>query len=468
MINAITPVRRAVIVLDQACGELRADDTELLGLDLWPTARNALSLASSEGLEVILAAPTDLSAEAVSGLSGWMSGLRVAPILPGLRFGAGSRDLAGLSAADPATALVSADRRLRGEAARAGFQPAPHVALLPMMMRGEVPQAVRMVGPREVLARLALTSGLVPMHFQPSHTGDWALIALVAGDTLTAAVIARVGMSMLPYDTMAEDLVWARIDEASAETRKALDRRRILHAEPGQVLIALSPNEDVQALHLHGAHGHTELLVPSPELLRPAVLDSVANESIDAGALPEDIVETVPKPVIDPRILRILRASCPVITASYQSDLDRYTGVTPLDAAGAIASRHSAHPHNKRAEAQLLVDLQAIGYCAYRHDFTHAGQTHSNIIADLPGCGVLRIRPEVLERYRRILRDKPLPQPLEQPKCTSSPARDGSSVQTCGRCPTPSCGTGSRQSFACAPGIPGGRRSALSPASARI
>jgi hypothetical protein len=31
---------------------------------------------------------------------------------------------------------------------------------------------------------------------------------------------------------------------------------------------------------------------------------------------------------------------------------------------------------------------------------THAGQTHSNILADLPGTGLFHIRPEVLEHYR--------------------------------------------------------------------
>jgi hypothetical protein len=100
------------------------------------------------------------------------------------------------------------------------------------------------------------------------------------------------------------------------------------------------------------------------------------------------------------------------VTASYTADLDRYTGVTPLDAAGPIVSRHSAHPDNKRAEAALIADLRAMGYCPWRHNFVHAGATHSNIIADLPGLGRLRIRPDILDRYLRILRDAgPLPPP---------------------------------------------------------
>jgi hypothetical protein len=45
-----------------------------------------------------------------------------------------------------------------------------------------------------------------------------------------------------------------------------------------------------------------------------------------------------------------------------------------------------------------------MGYCAHRHTFTHAGATHSNIIADLPGSGHARIRPQILKQFRDILR----------------------------------------------------------------
>ncbi len=357
--------------------------------------------------------PTDLNTEAVTGLSGWIDGLTVAAISPDLVFSISGDTFSSLSEAEPGTALVSADRRLRGEAAKAGLQPAPHAGLLPMMMRGEAPEAVRMVGPREVLTHLGLSDNVIPMQFQPANGKAWALIALVTGDIQTSAVIKGVKMNPLPYDPMTEDLVWARIDEDTAQAREVLAKRKILHAEPGQVLIALAPGEDAQALHVHGAHGHSELLMPSPQLLKPAIRDSLDNDAIDPRSLPTDIIEPVKKIVIDPKILRILRPACTVVTASYESDLNRYTGVTALDANGPIVSRHSAHPDNKRAETQLLKDLSAIGYCAHRHNFTHAGQTHSNIIADLQGTGIFRIRTEILERYRKILRANPLPGSLK-------------------------------------------------------
>lgn len=413
MATPIEPITRAVIMLDQSSGELREEDGELLGLDLWRETCSAFSATGATGLEVILAIPTDLDANAITGLSGWMEGLTVASISPDIAFSDAGDSLYGLSEADPSTAFVSADRRLRGEAAKVGLQPAPHVAVLPMMKRGEAPEAVRMVGPKEVLTRLGLSKDVIPMQFQPANGKEWALIALVAGDIQTSAVIKGVKMNPLPYDPMTDDLVWARIDEDNAEVREELAARTILHAESGQVLIALAPDESAQALNMHGSHGHSELLIPSPNLLRPAIRESLDSDAIDPRSLPEEIFEPVKKIVIDPKIWRILRPDCSVVTASYEDDLNRYTGGEALDTNGPIISRHSAHPDNKRTEAQLLKDLNTIGYCAYRHNFTHAGQTHSNIIADLPGTGLFRIRPEILERYRRILRVNPLPKPLK-------------------------------------------------------
>ena len=42
--------------------------------------------------------------------------------------------VAGLSDDEPATAFVTADRRMRGEAQAAGMAPAPHAALLPALL----------------------------------------------------------------------------------------------------------------------------------------------------------------------------------------------------------------------------------------------------------------------------------------------------------------------------------------------
>ena len=422
----MTPVTRAIIVLDQTSGTLREDAGHIVGLDLHPSLHDQASALA--GMEIIVAVPGLAAAGEATRLSNFVpDGLRLIPLGP-LAY---SEKLASIGPGDAATALVSADRRLRGEAKSAGLVPAAHPALLPMLARGEVPRAARIAGPREVLERFALTANAVPLQFQPAAEG-WALFALMAPAHMADA--AALGLSVFPldYDPATEDLVWARLDPGAARGHdhgsagrvttlaevlaESLAGRSIVYAEPGQVLIALKPDESAHVLHLHGGHGHAEFLAPDPGLLQPPAREADAFELPDVGRLPE-ILEAVE---LDPKLRRLIelaRPRCAVVTSQYVRDLDRYSGVTPLDAAGTIVSRHTAHPDNKRAEAALLSDLSAMGYCPWRHDFVHAGVAHSNIIADLPGLGRFRIRPDILERYLRLLRDAgPLPPPSRWPR----------------------------------------------------
>ncbi len=102
----MTPITRAIIVLDQTSGTLREDDGRLLGLDLAPALQDPAT--SLSGVEIVLAIPgaDELpGADTLSGIA--RAGLRILPLGP-LTYG-----LQGLSGGDPATALVSADRRLR-------------------------------------------------------------------------------------------------------------------------------------------------------------------------------------------------------------------------------------------------------------------------------------------------------------------------------------------------------------------
>lgn len=400
-------IERAIVLLDQASGALRTEDDVVLGLDLRPDMRAA---ADAAGINVTVAVPgMPDSGFAGEDLSDFAGGHHVLP-LPDLTYsgGGGFSGMTGLTEADPATAFVTADRRLRGEALAAGMAPAPHAALLPLMAGGKDLRAARVAGVKGVLERLHARGGVVPMHFQPvpGNTGEWALIAIFTREALVGAVLDQLSVLPLDFDAKTDDLVWARIDGSSMEVHEALMGRRILYSEPGQVLIALQPGESAEALHIHGGHGHSELLVPDPGLMQvPASADG-------ASFAPDPLEVADSNPILEPvvmspwirRILQWHRPHCDQVTADYDSDLARYCGDAPLDASGTIASRHSAHPDNKRAEAALLSDLRSMGYCAHRHDFIHAGRSHSNIIADLPGAGYARIRPEILARYLEILR----------------------------------------------------------------
>lgn len=411
----VEKITRAIVLLDQASGALREDDDEVLGLDLRPEVEAA---AQASGIEVTIGLPG-------VARTGYRAGLDFGSFAGGLPVvalgdrsyltGDGLPGLSALGPDEPATALVTADRRLRGEARAAGLHPAPHASLLPMLAAGRDVRAARISGVRGGLERLAAKGGVIPMQFQPvpGDGPDWALFALLTAEAMVTAVLDRLTVVPLDYDHMTDDLVWARIDTASAEVRDALQGRRILFAEPGQVLLALSPDEDAEALHIHGGHGHAELLVPDPGLMRAPVRedDGFAARDLPVIADTDRFLEPVHSHPWDVKIRRGIRPRCSDVTGEYEADLARYSGDAPLDAGGAIVSRHSAHPDNKRAEAALLKDLRAMGYCAHRHDFTHAGRTHSNIIADLPGRGHLRIRPDILERYREILRHPVIERP---------------------------------------------------------
>ncbi|WP_353828164.1 M28 family metallopeptidase [Agromyces sp. SYSU T0242] len=404
------PITRAIVVLDHTAGTLRDTDGRLVGLDLTAPAEDALSRAAADGVELTLAVPVSRAAGVDDALPRTLRGLPIVPIRP-LRHGVarGALRAAGHAAAGR-TALVSADRALRGEAATAGLMPVAHPALLPLLARGAEPRPARVSGARAGLERLTARGDVVPMHVQPTPGGsDWAVIGLFTDDRLGEAAELGLAVRPLEYDASTHDLVWLR-PEGDGGARAAVDPHRVLYAESGQVLVALAPDEDVESLQVHGRHGHTEFLAPDPGLLRPPSSGEPVLEA-DPERLPSEIFEPVRIDPVLRRLIRWTRPRCGDVTAHYGADLDRYTGVAPLDAAGPIVSRHVAHPDNARVQSQLLADLRAMGYCAFRHDYVHGSATRSNIIADLPGTGLLRIRPEIERRIRRILADPP-PRPL--------------------------------------------------------
>jgi len=395
MATKIPPIERAVVVLDQLSGALRTGDSgQTAGLDLWWDPRDQSS--GLRDLEVIFAVPEG-AADLSGGLDQFAEGLQIVPVAPGRSI---VLDASPLSPGARPTALVSADRKLRGAAAEAGLYPAPHPALLSLMMSGELPAAARITGRYDQIIRLAASHELIPLHFQPvpDSSSRWALIALASAGILTGAALDGLGVTPLPYDPMTHDLVWIRVDgHNKEEIREHIADRQILFSEPGQILLALGPGDDAEAIDAHGEHGHRELLIPSPELLRAPIVSAADRPALAPWPVRPEILIPVDRPVLRP-----LLPSCATVTASYEQDLNRYTGVTALDSTGPVNSRHIAHPGNARVETQLLKDLQAIGYCAVRHNFVYAGKTYSNLIADLPGTGTHRIRPEILKRYKEI------------------------------------------------------------------
>lgn len=407
-------IRRALVLVDHAAGDLRLDADEVRGIDLWPATEAALD--SVQSASALAGATVDVtlvargSDEWSEALNDWVSGADLA-----VSGESGSQET-NMAADGPAVgppagdvAVVTADRRLRGDVAITGMQPVPHVALLPLVVEGQTPRCVLMTGSRDALVAASRSGTTVPMSFQ--STGDkWTLIAVVDRAVLQAAAAGEVDLTVLPCDPLVDDVAWVRPgDPQGHDVDQLFAGARILHVETDQVLIALGPEDDIDDFHVDGAHGHTEFLALDPHLLDPpakpgseASLEGLAMfQAADAQGQP--IIEHVKQIVLSPVVLKRLFPSCSAVTTHYESDLDRYTGVTALDADGTIESRHISHLDNKRVESQLMRDLRAMGYCPWRHTFTHNGQTHSNIIADLPGRGIFKLARPILERYRKIL-----------------------------------------------------------------
>lgn len=410
-------ISRTIVVLDQASGTLRVDDDAAwIGIDLNPAVSHWLQEQAGRGPETVIVVPNAPDGGAAAALADVdvdrMGQLARAAGVTQVRSGTGALgDLPGPAAAttpphgadDTRTAFVCADRAVRGRARGLGYLPVPHAAVLPLLS-ADGPVAVRLAGRREALERLAARHGLVPMHFQPiEHTAEWALIGLCPTAAVVDAAVRGLWVMPLAVDPATEDLVWVRLEAARDAAREQLAGRRIVFAEPNQMLLALGPEESSEELGLHGAHGHTEFLAPDPGLLQPARVDADVRLADVALAGPSAVLEPVDADPAARRHTETFWPRCSTVTRGYTRRLDRYTGETSLDAAGPVVSRHIAHPDNKRVEAQLLADLTAMGYHPWRHDFLHNGVTHSNVIADLPGTGHFRIRPQVLERLRQVI-----------------------------------------------------------------
>lgn len=383
------PITRTILVLDQVTGSARTDDDEILGYDLDPDARSWIDRERAAGRPTLVQLPGDGD-----------------PALFARSLGAELDDPA-TAPADGATAFVSADRTARGRARAAGMLPVAHPALLPLLADGQDLVGVRLTGASQELLRLAAAKSWVPLRFQPTTDGRWTMLAIGGSSAVADAAAQLISVIPLAYDPAVDDLVILRIDPTTADAAAGLRGRRVLSADGGEVVLALGPDEDGTDLPMHGGHGHTELLTPDPGLLRPARTEAVA-VMVDAllgdeNDPPSAILEKV---VLDPAVAkRILagRLRCATVTKGYGERLDRYTGVTALNAAGPVLSRHIAHPDNARVEEQLLTDLRAMGYCPWRHQFQFGGRTLSNIVADLPGQGRFRLRPEILKRLRTLL-----------------------------------------------------------------
>jgi len=267
--------------------------------------------------------------------------------------------------------LVAADRVVRGRAADRGWTAVPHPALAPAVARGDTLLFASLTGGLEAIAGVP---GLVAYWVESRPDGSSWVLAALPRAALAHVIDARLSLQRLALDVAREDPLLVQLDDG-ARAGDALAGYEVLWTDATRVLVALDAGTHNDEIPAHGAHGHFRFLTPSPELLAPARV------VVPGGADEPAATASVQAPV----------QPAPVTPASYLADVARYAGLAPLDAAGALRSRHSSHPDNARAVDALLAELRELGYVASTHGFAFGGRIVRNVLADLPGSGELGV-----------------------------------------------------------------------------
>jgi len=385
--------------LDDWSTSIRWDDEEpgeraALGVDVAPRTRTALRRLLKRGIAVRAVVDAELTSTSCQVIAQYLDGAEVS-----------SR---GSKREDHDTGfLVSSDRTRRAAAAARGCTAAPSLVLAELRLERGALQFCEITGPRDLLDG----RGAAVYFREPTDRGRWRYLAAMAASDLPALESSGAQVRVLDIDISVEDPVFVHIAATDREAWRTVQKRKVLLREPERALVALSQATPNDALGVHGVHGHYLHLVPDGAC---AATEMELRQGWRSAQLQAArLVGSRPRPKVRRQDLALdfKRLRCLATAASFQADVERFSGVAALDAGGPIASRHIAHADNARVVSALLRDLRAMGYCAYRHTFTHAGRTLHNVIADLPGRGDFQLAPSILDRLRAILIRWPLPDP---------------------------------------------------------
>ncbi|MDH3306207.1 MAG: M28 family metallopeptidase [Acidimicrobiia bacterium] len=395
------PARRAkgervgvVVGADHHFGSVRDVDGDPVGFDLTPSAARALVRLQDAGIPVLVLAQgveqPYVIADGEVPVAAWQHDL-----------GAALEEAMKVLGRENGI-FVSADRVQRATAKAAGWGAVSHVEAAAALAAGRTIRFAGLVG-RDVDPRRL--GWMIPYEYSKTESG-WSALALVDEATVEAAAEHHVQVTFLDFDSSTEDLLRVQFGGSEASD---LAGHKVVKLEDSVAWIALGPDDDVEAVQIHGRHGHFVLLSPRPELLDDPI-EADTRAAIAARHVPAEYL-------VIPKVRKLdlkwwLRHYCWPSPTTLQSDVDRYTGAAPLDASGAIVSRHVRHPDNARVVDALVSDLRDIGYCAYKHAFTYAGSTAYNVIADLPGKGKFAIDPKIIDRIRELSIRNPWPDPV--------------------------------------------------------
>jgi len=405
--------KSVIMMLDQHFGMPRfvshSHQQSLLGIDVLPDTARTLEQFAGSKIQTLLIVPQELSGVPVYELEKFL------PMIDHILIQDGNLpkalcDAAGYLPANRREVLfVSADRVMRGIASGHGYFAVPHPVIAALMMRDYPLQLVRVTGARE---QFDYVSGVVPYFCERNGDGLWTLLALVTDLAMAEFLGRRVRVDVLAFDLSIEDLLFVQFDCINEQIAEELKQHKVLYYDGHRILLALRPSESNQQLNLQETPGYFQFLQPNPDLLSAALdADTMQrNAKLIINRWPRTFVNGL----INSARCDLLPNLYPTTATLFQADVDRYSGVIPLDGNGVIVSRHEAHPDNIRVVNALVNDLNAMGYCAYKHSFTFGGKTLHNVIADLPGQGYFRGSLDLSEKFRPILIKYPWLKPLQE------------------------------------------------------
>lgn len=394
-----------IILLDQSIGELRMEGSRILGIDFLPNAYLQIDRLAKKGCSVILVVTQRIEAEDLATIE---KDLSFMTILTGTSLEK-ALERRKCGTAERTVIFSSVDRKSRQVVVeRLNFDAVPHLAVAEWVLEGKRLSFAKILSSRQPDIK---NSGLLPYYVE-KRDDAWLILGLITDSALLRMFQAGASVDLLPFNYRTEDCGFLRIDSPRDLSDAYWEGTSILASDSGRLLLGFSgPGLEDAAPTLNAAHGALEMLVPSLELLRPA--EDPESYSRRAVALASSLSDLSPE-TIEPSLAPapptqlVLALPDPV---TFRDDAERYSGQTPLGTSGPIVSRHIKHPDNLRAVNELVGELSALGYCAYTHSFVHNGQTLFNVIADMPGIGYFRIRPEILKKLLEILHKYPRPWP---------------------------------------------------------
>jgi hypothetical protein len=289
--------------------------------------------------------------------------------------------------------FCSADVALREAAVALKLAAAPHPAVAAWLAMARKPRFVRIQAGADILSR---TEELVAYFVDrgPEYSVVWGI---APADTLATLMGPGVSLEVLRADlARMEPYMYRHGGKIGESAQQHLQGLEVLWSDGNAALVGMRASQsDLIEKLASRQHGVLQAPTPSMALLQPGV------SSWTRARIPTTAKMRSAKR--EPNGPKATSGFAGPTSTGVQFDVTRYSGTSPIDAAGSIQSRHIRHPHASRAVQAIIADLQAAGYAPYTHTFSYGGATLSNVIADLPGTGAAFLPAQSMARLREAL-----------------------------------------------------------------